>query len=203
MGFSRSVAIHPAQRRFRRASAFCGLSAILLIALGWSGLILVVGGLIIPPWIVGSVLCGISVVLAAINRRIRIGLEDQESPQARRSTGSFSRALITLGIAGSVIAFLGDAAYSTTYTLLRPTGPDGCQAVAREASFFVAGQGQVYAVLPWGVGWRAGSWTADDGIRPIEEGRYKLSWSVGGGSLIVQGDSGNPVWPGLHDVSCF
>lgn len=96
------------------------------------------------------------------------------TPQARPSTSFFSRALITLGVAGSVLAFVGDAVYSTTYTLLRPTGPDGCQAVVREASFLVAGQGQVYAVHPCGVGWRTGSWRADDGIRPIDEGRYKL-----------------------------
>ena len=169
----------------------------------WVGLMLVVGDSIIPPWTVGTVLCGVSVVLAIIGRRTQIGLGNQDSPRERPSTGLLPRALITLGIAGSVLAFLGDAVDGATYTLLRPAGPDGCQAVAREVSFLMAGKGQIYAVHPWGVGWRAGSWTADDGRRPIEEGTYTLSWGVGGGALLVRGDSGNPVWPGLHEVSCL
>ncbi len=203
MDSGQRVAIHPVRQHLRRASAICGLSAILLIALGWSGLILMVGGFILPPWILGAVLSGVSVVLARIGRKTRIDLKDQDQPTARSWERFFSRALIALSIAGSVLAFLGDAVYSATYTNLEPVGPDGCRAVVRETSFLMLGEGHVYAVHPWGVGWLTGSWTADDGVRPIEDGSYRLSWSVGGGSLLLQGNGGNPVWPGLHEVSCL
>lgn len=72
----------------------------------------------------------------------------------------------------------------------------------RETSFFVSGQGEVYAVHPAGIGWRAGSWTTDDGIRPIEDGLYELSWNEGG-SLVIEGDGHSPAWPALHEIRCF
>lgn len=47
-----------------------------------------------------------------------------------------------------------------------------------------------------------GSWTADDGIRPIADGSYELKWGLTEGTLLVRGSNGNPVWPALHGVSC-
>lgn len=203
MGPSRSVDIDHVRRRLRRVSTACGVSAVVLVVLGWSGLMFAVGGVVIPPWATAGVLCGIAIVLEVISRRNRGGPEDQPATRERSRMGNLQLVGIILGFVGAILALLGDAAYGATYTLLNPTGPGGCQVVARETSFWMSGEGQVYAVHPFGVGWRAGSWTADDGVRPIENGRYRLSWGIGGGALLLQADSFNPVWPGLHEVSCL
>ncbi|MEU0380258.1 hypothetical protein ABZ093_23535 [Streptomyces cyaneofuscatus] len=77
------------------------------------------------------------------------------------------------------------------------------RAVVREASFLLAGSGQVFAVGTGGVGWKPmGSWTADDGIRPIAAGSYELKWAPKEGTLLIHGSNANPVWPALHGVSC-
>ncbi|MCU1633404.1 MAG: hypothetical protein JWM61_2056 [Micrococcaceae bacterium] len=43
---------------------------------------------------------------------------------------------------------------------------------------------------------------SDDGIRPIDNEQYELSWGLGGGALLVYGDGRNPVYPSLHEVDC-
>lgn len=203
MESSRHVAVQSAVRRLGLLIAFCGLSAVVLIALGWSGLIFVLGGVVIPIWGISVVLGVTSIALALFDRRIRAKLNDQGGLRETSRPRVFAvKALISLGVTGCVLAMLGDAAYSATYTVLTPAGSDGCQAVVRETSFFMAGQGEVYAVHRSGIGWRTGSWTADDGARPIESGQYELSWGTGG-TLVVQGDGNDSVWPALHDVECF
>lgn len=203
MTSSRRLAGNPTKLRVRFASALCSLVALLLVVLGWSGLIFVLGALVLPPWLVGAGLCGVSVVLSVVNRRLALGEDDQEASPGSHHTALVRRVTTTLAVGGCVFAFLGDAAVGATYTVLEPSASNGCRAVARESSFLMAGGGQVYSVHPVGVGWRAGSWTADDGIRPIGEGQYELSWGVGGGVLLVQGDGHNPVYPSLHEVTCY
>jgi len=128
-------------------TAFCGLSAVVLIALGWSGLIFVLGGVIVPAWGIGFVLCLISLVLTPFDRRIRAKLNREAGLSKSSWPRAFTaQAFISLGILACVLAILGDTAYSATYTVLAPAGPDGCQAVVREESFLMAGRGEVYAV---------------------------------------------------------
>ncbi|MYW34300.1 hypothetical protein GT040_34760 [Streptomyces sp. SID2119] len=58
-------------------------------------------------------------------------------------------------------------------------------------------------VVAGGVAWKpTGSWTADDGIRPIAGGSYELKWGLKEGTLLIRGSNANPVWPALHGVSC-
>ncbi|MEC5181962.1 hypothetical protein RCH07_003334 [Arthrobacter sp. CG_A4] len=203
MGLRRNVASHRARGRLRLAAVFCGLPAILLIVLGWFGLIFVIGGVVVPALTISTVLSAAAVVLAVLDRRNRTKAKDRAPFRNFPWPSVFAvQVLIFLAVAGCVLAILGDASHSTKYRVLTPAGPDGCQAVVLEGSFFIAGRGEVFAVHPLGIGWRAGSWTTDDGIRPIEEGQYELSWGVAGGALLVRGDGNNPVWPALHEVTC-
>ncbi len=149
MVFSRGALVRRAPKRLGLVSASCGLVAVLFIVLGWGGLIFVIGGVVVPAWAVSVVLCATSLVLAVIDGRTRAKLRDQgvlrETP---RPYVLAAYALISLATVGCVFAMLGDAVYSATYKVLTPVAPDGCMAVVREASFFVAGQGEVYAVHP-------------------------------------------------------
>ncbi|GAA2177775.1 hypothetical protein GCM10009784_29600 [Arthrobacter parietis] len=186
--------------------AFCGLSAVVLLALSWGGLIFVIGDVVVPAWVISAVFCVMSLVFALFDRRSRVKLQRKQegSGSLRKSRPRVFTAhvLTTLGVAGCVLAIVWDVAYSVTYTVLTPAGSDGCQAVVREASFLMAGGGEIYAVHSAGIGWRSGSWTADDGVRPIEAGQYELSWGTTG-TLVVRGDGNDPVWPAVHDVRCF
>ncbi len=203
MTSSRRLAGHSIKQRVRFAAAVCSLVALLLVGLGWCGLIFVLGAFVLPPWVVSAGLCSVSVVLSVVHGRLIIGEDDRETSPGSHRTALVWRVATPLAVGGCVFAVLGDAAFGATYTVLEPSASNGCRAVARESSFLMAGGGQVYSVHPVGVGWRAGSWTADDGIRPIGDGQYKLSWAPGGGVLLVQGDGHNPVYPSLHEVTCY
>lgn len=107
--------------------------------------------------------------------------------------------IVTAGLGTAVRAA---ADLGTNYQVLEPEGPGGCKAVVREAATLFAGSGALYPVGISGIGWRASSWTADDGYRPIAAGSYELRWSQDGGSLMVHGRATDPVWPALHVVRC-
>ncbi|MFV2118338.1 hypothetical protein ACE14D_07780 [Streptomyces sp. Act-28] len=81
---------------------------------------------------------------------------------------------------GTAWGAVGDLTSNVEYRVLRPAGPGGRTAVVREASFLLAGDGEVYAVGRTGLALgESGSWTVDDGHRPIEAGTYELSWGPG------------------------
>ncbi|WP_433789204.1 hypothetical protein [Actinoplanes sp. CA-252034] len=171
------------------ATAWVLLAAAALVA-HWCGLMLLVGSRMVPGWASGAALLGAALV-------------------ARRaeptSTGRdrWRWALGSLTAVGCLLS--GGTDVFATYHLLDPAGPGGCRAFARETAILFAGGGEVYtgyAVGPVGVAWEGSSWTADDGYRPIAAGTYRLTWGLGGGSLVVEGTGGNPVWPALHGVDC-
>ncbi|MFC9891056.1 hypothetical protein [Streptomyces pilosus] len=98
-----------------------------------------------------------------------------------------------------------DLISNVEYRVLRPAGPGGCTAVVRETSFLVSGSGEVYAVGLTGLAvGEAGSWTVDDGYRPIDAGTYELSWGRDGGHLRIRGTSTDPVVRGgSTDIDCW
>jgi hypothetical protein len=202
MTSSRDLVSHSLAQRLHWASVLCGEAALVILVLGWCGLILVLGAFIPPPWLVGVVLSAVSVILGLVHRHLVVGKDDRETSPGGRRVAPVWRAVTPLAVGGCVVAFLGDAAFGATYTVLDPSASDGCRAVARESSFLMSGGGQVYSVHPIGVGWRTGSWTADDGIRPIDNEQYEMSWGLGGGALLVHGDGHNPVYLSLHEVAC-
>ncbi|SCL64287.1 hypothetical protein GA0070606_3942 [Micromonospora citrea] len=172
--------------------------AAVVVAAGWSGLLLVVGGRVVPGWALGGVLLVASWTLALFRRRVRASAS---GPAARAHRSRWALTLLTvLTAAGSALGGLNDL--STTYHVLTPDGPGGCRAVARETAFLFAGSGAVYEVGRVGIGRRVGSWTADDGYRPIAAGTYELTWGADSGVLNVSGRSGDPVWPALHKIGC-
>lgn len=202
MTSSRSLVSYSLAQRVHWASVLCGVAALVDLVLGWCGLILVLGEFVLPPWVVGVVLSVVSVILGLVHRRLIVGEDDRRTASGGRREVPMWRGVTPLTVGGCVVAFLGDAAFGASYSVLEPAASGGCRAVTRESSFFMAGGGQVYSVHPMGVGWRTGSWTADDGIRPIDNEQYEMSWGPVGGALRVHGDGRNPVYPSLHEITC-
>ncbi|MFE9288446.1 hypothetical protein [Streptomyces olivaceus] len=95
---------------------------------------------------------------------------------------------------------ISDARYHT----LRPAGPEGCTVVVRETSFLAIGNGEAYAVGHTGLALsKSGSWTVDDGYRPVDAGAYAMSWGRDGGLLRISGTSTDPVInEGSADINC-
>jgi hypothetical protein len=176
----------------------CAVLAAVVVAAGWSGLLLMVGGRVVPGWALGGALLVVSSATGLFRRRVR---GSAPGPDGADRIPRWARTLLTVVTAlGSALGALNDL--SATYHVLTPDGPGGCRAVARETSFLFAGSGEVYEVGPVGIGRRVGSWTADDGYRPIASGTYELTWGTDGGVLNVSGRGGDPVWPALHEVGC-
>lgn len=174
---------------------------LLAVAAGWSSVLLVVLGHVIPSWAVSATLLFVSLVLMRVGA-VRHRSTADRTASRRLALPRFIRGLLAaVAGLGSAFGVLGDL--PSDYHVLRPTGPHGCTAVVRETSFLLASSGEVYAVRPTGIAWLpSGSWRADDGYRPIAAGTYELRWSRDGGTLLVRGTEGNPVMDGLHGVDC-
>lgn len=166
----------------------------LAVAAGWSSLLLVVMGRVVPGWAVGTGLCLVSLILMAVHVVRRVSADDTY-PQGRRVLPRVALALDggsrTRQCGRSGQRPLGGA----DYRVLEPVGPYGCTAVVRETSFLKISDGVVYAVGPTGVAWReSGSWMADDMHRPVADGTYELSWNGSGvGTFRVRGTATDPI----------
>ncbi|MFK0140638.1 hypothetical protein [Streptomyces murinus] len=190
-----------AMRRERAAPTVrtaVGVGGICLAAVAsWSSTLLVVRGQVVPGWGVSAVLLGLAVVL-------RWGLHRVGGSARSRWVRVGSRVLIGVAVFGTVWGAVGDLVSDARYFVLRPVGPGGCTAVVRETSFLVIGNGEAYAVGRTGLALgEAGSWTVDDGYRPVAGGTYTLDWGPDGGLLQVRGTSTDPVVQGgSTDVDC-
>ncbi|MEU6029670.1 hypothetical protein ABZ825_22095 [Streptomyces tauricus] len=114
------------------------------------------------------------------------------------------RLLIVAAVFGIAGGALGDLFLGAEYRVLRPSGPGGCTAVVREASFLMSGGGEAWAVGRTGLAFgESGSWTVDDGYRPVASGTYALDWGRDGGLLQISGTSTDPVVNGgSADLDC-
>ena len=153
-------------------------------------------------WAVSIALLVASLMLAIIRARRR-----QSGPgttkQGRSVLGTWAlRLMVLVAGTGGLLGALGDIGFDATYQVLEPQGPAGCRAVVRETSFLMSGGGEVFAVSAVGIGWRMSDWTADDGYRPIAAGSYTVQWGTDSGILDIGGSATDPVWPGIHEVSC-
>jgi hypothetical protein len=191
-------------RRVTRSTLFSGIVTgclLLAVAAGWSSMLLVALGQVIPGWVVSVTLLFTWLVLmrvGAVGHRSEI---DAASPRRATPPRFIQGLLVAAAGLGSAFGVLGDL--GSEYHVLHPTDPHGCTAVVRETSFLFAGRGEVYAVGPTGIAWRpSGSWEADDGYRPIAAGTYELRWSRYGGTLLVSGTEVDPVVDGLQSIDC-
>src|SRR5687767_13454615 len=122
---------------------------LLAVAAGWSSMVIVVVGRVVPSWALSVTLIFVSLVLlrvVAVRHRSTV----DRTTSRRRTLPRFIRGSL-VAAAGLGIAFgvLGD--FSSEYRILRPTSPDGCTAVVREMSVLFGGRGEVYAVGPTGI----------------------------------------------------
>lgn len=184
-----------------------GLGSLALAALaGWSDLLMVVGGHVVPGWGASAVVLGLALVLW------RIFLRAARREAALRLAGTpagwvrpVSHVLIVVAVSGIAWGALADLTWTARYHVLRPTGPGGCTVVVRESTFLQASGGQAYAVGRSGLALgEAGSWTVDDGYRPVERGTYELTWRRDGGRLDIEGTQTDPVISGGGaDIDCW
>ncbi|WP_147433672.1 hypothetical protein [Galactobacter caseinivorans] len=185
---------------WRRAAVVLLCLALAGSVLGFFGLLLVVGQLVIPGWVVGGVLLLAALILLVVDGVKRRGPSRAEGGSGRSRLPWTVKALAVLVVAASGFGAASDIG-GVRYHVLSPAGGDGCRVVVREASFLFSGSGSAYAVGPSGLGWKASSWTADDGYQLVAGGDYELTWGPDGGLLTFR-DTSDPVWPSLHEVGC-
>ncbi|MEU7378608.1 MULTISPECIES: hypothetical protein [unclassified Streptomyces] len=196
----RSVWLSPA------VSTAAGFGSLAIAAVAsWSSLLLVVQGRVIPGWAVSAVVLVLSLVLR--RSLIRMGSTAGASGLTqKRATWArlVSILLITTAVLGTAGGAADDLISGAEYHVLRPEGPGGCTAVVRETSFLVIGNGEAYAVGRTGLALgESGSWTVDDGYRPVDAGTYELVWGRDGGLLRISGTSTDPVIRGgSADIDC-
>ncbi|WP_055688222.1 MULTISPECIES: hypothetical protein [Streptomyces] len=164
----------------------------------WSSLLLVVQGRVIPGWGVSAVLLVVSLVLQwALTRVGRLTDASKLLRKRVKWARLGSSLLIVTAALGTTWGAVDDLISNVEYRVLHPAGSGGCTAVVRETSFLVIGNGEVYAVGRTGLALsESGSWTVDDGYRPIDAGTYELSWGREGGHLRISGTSTDPVLRG-------
>ncbi|MEU9984867.1 hypothetical protein [Streptomyces sp. NPDC050856] len=193
------TAHRPSTRPARRVVIATGC-VLLAATAAWSDLLLVVLGHVVPGWAVGGALLVTAPVIMRVGTAPRRPVADGVVKERRAvPRWVLGLAAVVAGL-GSVLGAVGDL--GADYRVLEPRGPGGCRAVVREASFLLAGSGEVYVAGTTGVGRQVGSWTADDGYRPVASGTYELRWGATDGVLTVNGSKGDPVWPGLHELDC-
>ncbi|MFD6276561.1 hypothetical protein ACFWFI_13465 [Streptomyces sp. NPDC060209] len=177
---------------------------LLAAAVGWSSLLLVVMGHVIPGWAVSAALLLVSLIFMGVHA-VRHRSAAGRAPARRRALPRFVLALLVAAAGlGSAFGAVSDLTGGADYRILRPTGPDGCLAVVRETSFLKISNGEVYAVGRTGMAWRpSGSWTADDMHRPVADGTYELHWSRSGGTFTVSGTATDPIVSSeLNSLDC-
>lgn len=196
----------PSVRLSPVVSTAMGMGGLALAAVAsWSSLLLVVRGRVVPGWGVSAVLLVVSLVLRwSLTRVGRL----TDAAKLRRKQAKWARSGSSLLIATAALGItwgaVDDLVSNVEYRVLRPVGPDGCVAVARETSFLMIGNGEVYAVGRTGLALgESGAWTVDDGYRPIGAGTYELSWGPEGGHMRISGTSTDPVLRGGYtDIDC-
>lgn len=184
----------------RRAAVVLLFLALAGSVLGFFGLLLVVGQLVIPGWMVGGVLLLAALILLVVDGVKRRRPAKAEGVSGRSRLPWSVKALAVLVVVASGFAAASDIG-GVRYHVLSPASGDGCRVVVREVSFLFSGSGSAYAVGPSGLGWKASSWTADDGYQPVASGDYELNRGPEGGLLTFR-DTSDPVWPSLHEVRC-
>ncbi|WP_416979343.1 hypothetical protein [Streptomyces sp. T028] len=185
-------------------AAGTGSPALAAVA-SWSSLLLVVQGRVVPGWGVSAALLAMALVLRGT--LTRVGRPEAAPGLARKRAGwaqPVGRLLIGTAVLGITAGALGDVISDAKYHVLTPAGPGGCTAVVRETSFLMASGGEAYAVGRTGLALgTAGSWTVDDGDRPVDAGRYELAWGRDSGLLRINGTVTDPVLGGgSADIDC-
>ncbi|MFJ3245465.1 hypothetical protein ACIQ8G_12675 [Streptomyces sp. NPDC094154] len=196
----RSLMLSPA------ASTAVGIGGLTIAAVAsWSSLLLVVQGRVIPGWVVSAVVLVLSLVLRRSLIRSGGTAGASRLPQKRAAWARLgSILLITAAVLGTAGGAADDLIFIAKYHVLRPEGPGGCTAVVRETSFLMIGNGEAYAVGRTGLALgKSGSWTVDDGYRPVDAGTYELVWGRDDGLLRISGTSTDPVIRGgSADIDC-
>ncbi|MFD3521543.1 hypothetical protein [Streptomyces sp. NPDC058653] len=186
------------------AAARNGSLALAAVA-SWSDLLLVVQGRVLPGWGVSATLLILALVLRRTLTRVGSPAGAPKLPRKRATWASLGNTLlIAMAVLGTVWGAADDLISSAEYHVLRPAGPGGCTAVVRETSFLMIGNGEAYAVGLTGLALgESGSWTVDDGYRPVDAGTYELGWERDSGLLRVSGTSTDPVVRGgSADIHC-
>lgn len=178
--------------RAERASGWalaCALAAAVVLVATWRARLVVVDGHVVLGWAVSAGLLTAAAGQLVVGRRHRPGRRD-----AALAVGA-------LTLAGVLLAAGGHLLWGVAYRGLTPVGPTGCRVLVQETSFLVAGAGEVYVLQgASGLARHVGSYTADDGGRPVSEGSYTLTWD--GDHATLELLAGDPVTPGSQSLGC-
>lgn len=203
-----STSIRPAGATWRRpAYAWTFLIAVMVLigfATNWFTVPIVLGSLTVVTPSLAAMLLGGATIPALV---LIFQLPASSSSWQGRIGRWLLRALAMLAtlLVWALIGILWVVGLVSPWSVhvLTPSGPAGCRVLVRETSFLWAGTGIVY-VLPAGhvLAKPVSGYDADDGLEPVSEGMYDLSWQGTQGALNVRGTPDDPVWPTKHFVSC-
>ncbi len=154
--------------------------------------VLVLGGDVVPPWLVvaGLIALGLTVLIAdhlltdPVARAARVARRRPRLPPVGFGP------LLAIGLALGVVV-VGAAALREVdggYVTLRPAGPGGCTLVVRETSFLSTGSAQVYRLGRGDLlGPRVASYESEDGGSPFRDRDYELVWTGRAADIRVLG----------------
>lgn len=167
-------------------------SALVGVWLSWSGVLIVVGTTVVPFW-------AVALVLLLGWTALRLGLGAFQVSRPSLATG-WRLLLSTMTASTCLLVPLTAVASGFTgpsYVVVEPAGPGGCRVVVAEGSYFKIGSGTVHVAGGWGpFAPRVGSYSTDEGVRPVSTGSYSVSWNGrSGGFLTVDG----PLLAGAGD----
>lgn len=157
-------------------------------------------GFAIPPVVVGTSVVRPAVlhVVAVVGLRL---LSTSVAARTGRANPAAGGAAAVVCVALVSIHVLWSWA-TTSYTILSPTGPDGCRVVARESAVLMSGDGSLGVVGPFGGPVRMrGDYAVDDGGTPMTDGTYRLRWGSDESAFVTIPDAydNDPVEP---DLAC-
>lgn len=165
--------------------------------------VLFVGSLVGPVVVIGDLIVTPRFVTAGLGLLLLVSLIRVNAQRYPVFTVVVGFRVALLGAAVLVVVVASFLLRSMdSYLFLKPSGPDGCRVVAKESSFLFAGSGEAATVGRFGIVLWEASWTADDGVTPLANSQYNLSWNGDGATLELVGDSVNPIWPGTHGLTC-
>lgn len=178
--------------RRSKAVAWLRVSAAVAAIGSWNGVLLVLGGWLVPGWALAG-----GCLTAGIGLQVRARMTGGIGPSSPTKSWHWmaGRCCGWLAVAGVTLGVLNHVIYGVAQVELHPSTGTGCRLIAVESSFLFAGSGQIYlATSSWGLGQKVATYVGDDGARPFSAGDYELSWSDGYPALTLIQDGVDPVW---------
>lgn len=162
------------------------IAGVLAVCPGFTTLLFVAGGKVIPWWMAGGALLAASAVLVGVQVSARSSVSEDDAFRWSELQNRWFWFPLALCAVFSVFGLVSDAWDRAGYSVVSRNSA-GCTLIAKETSFFLGGSGVMYLAEPSGVAHRVGSWKVDEGGRPARDGQVGVSWAGSSVTYRVDG----------------